>query len=265
MQIALIAAIALIIGALGAGTYVSFMQKKNVDAPVSATETEVVGDSVVVKEENNAGNTPSGGPAPVASTQIKAETRVAVVVNDVKLTDAQISALEKKYSTTIAGGNYWYDVKTGAWGKIGGPTEGWLEANESIGGNMKANASGDAKTGFFINGRELHPTDVKNIQALFAAYGVAAVPGSYWVDASGNFGLMGQTVTLGNLVQMMQGLQVQGKSSFYYKTNGKDYTGFGGGGGFSYFNAKNDYNGSSSVFVDETGVNIDYTPKSSEY
>lgn len=267
MQIALIAAIALIIGALGAGTYVSYTHKKVAEQSPSTTMQAEVSAEGVVESDAVAGNpTPQAGtaPAPVAP-QAQAQARVAVVVNDVKLTDAQIQALEKKYSTTIAGGNYWYDVKTGAWGKIGGPTEGWLEANENIGGNMKANASGNAKTGIFINGRELHPTDVKNLNALLGVYGATSAPGSYWVDASGNFGLVGQSVVMGNLVQMMQGAQASGKSSSYYKTNGTDYTGFGGGGGFSYFSSKNDYNGSSSVFVDETGVNIDYTPKSSDY
>jgi hypothetical protein len=263
MHVAIIAAIFLVIGALGAGTYVSYSNKKAEEQKTVVT-TEVSGEIAMDTATNTPPVEPSGTRVPTPQP-VAAQAKVAVVVNDVKLTDVQIAALEKKYSTTIAGGNYWYDVKTGAWGKIGGPTEGWLEANESIGGNMKANASGNSNTGIFINGRELHATDVKNINALFAAYGTAAIPGSYWVDASGNFGLTGQTVALGNLIQMMQGLKTSGGSSSYYKTNGSEYTGFGGGGGSSYYSSKTQYGpnaGTNSVYVDPDGsVEIYTAPK----
>ncbi len=268
MKIALIAVVFLVLGAAGAGTYVSVMNKKAAESRLESANEKTAdqGESgAVVEEEVAVSGTVAVSPS--QKTGAAAAAKVAVVVNGVKLTDVQIAALEKKYSTPIAGGNYWYDNKSGAWGKVGGPTEGYLEPGETIGGSLQSNASGSGATGVFVNGRELHPTDVKNLNTLFAAFGTATAPGRYWVDGQGNFGLEGQSASLGNLLLMVQAVSKKsGGNSFYYKSNGSDYTTFGGGGGFSYFGSKNDYNGSSSVFVDENGsVNIDYQPKSSDY
>jgi hypothetical protein len=50
-------------------------------------------------------------------------------------------------------------------------------------------------TGVFINGRELHPLDVQGLQQLIGQ----VLPGRWWVDAQGNYGLEGGP-PLGNLM-----------------------------------------------------------------
>jgi hypothetical protein len=96
---------------------------------------------------------------------------------------------------TFAGGKlpdgaYWYDGMSGVAGKWGGPAAILLLPGLPLGGVLPANASGGGSgqvTGIFVNGRELHPDDVR---ALLAIYG-QAWPGRWWVNAQGDFGLEG--------------------------------------------------------------------------
>lgn len=85
-------------------------------------------------------------------------------------------------------GAYWYDPRTGASGRWGGPTLAFLPAGLTLGGPVPADASGGGQgtlTGVFINGRELHPVDVAGLQQLIGQ----VWPGRWWVDAQGNYGL----------------------------------------------------------------------------
>ena len=95
-------------------------------------------------------------------------------------------------------GAYWYDPRTGASGRWGGPTLAFLPPGLSLGGPLPADASGGGQgtlTGVFVNGRELHPLDVLGLQQLIGQ----VWPGRWWVDAQGNYGLEGGPA-LGNLV-----------------------------------------------------------------
>src|SRR5689334_19815558 len=78
-------------------------------------------------------------------------------------------------------GKYWYDNRSGLLGAWGGPAVASLPPGMGLGGPLPANASGGG-TGMFVNGRELHRIDVANL-------GGPAVPGRFWLDANGNFGL----------------------------------------------------------------------------
>lgn len=271
MQIILVALAFLLIGGVGAGAYVNYSHKKdtaeaNLSMKVAAdTQQAMTTPEPAMQAKVDVG---TSGINAAVGTQVQARS---VVVNGVALSMEKITELEAKYKTKIVDGNYWYDGKSGAWGKAGGPVEGYLEANLGIGGALSASASGKSGTGVFINGRELHATDVANLNTLFKAYGATTIPGRYWADASGNFGIEGQTTALGNLMTMVQGLQKSGGggNSFYYKSNGSDYTNFGGGGGTSYYGSKTTYGpnaGTNSVYVDESGsVEIYTSPKSSDY
>ena len=81
--------------------------------------------------------------------------------------------------------DFWYDNRTGAAGLWQGPTLGVLPAGLELGGTMPANCSG-GRTGVFINGREIHPTDVMTLSSFMLVF-----PGRYWADANGNFGFEG--------------------------------------------------------------------------
>ena len=141
---------------------------------------------------------------------------------------ATIDMLEQQWGGRLPNGHYWYDNATGAAGHWGGPMLGLMPAGLGLGGPLPPNASGGGQgmlTGVFINGRELHPSDVVQLQQL-----VGEVPqGRWWVDAEGNFGMEGGAM-MGNLYTVSQ-------------QRG------GGGGGRNVFNS--DRNG--SVFVGRRG------------
>jgi hypothetical protein len=184
---------------------------------------------------------------------------LAVRVNGTALTDEQVKALALRYRTAIASGEYWYDARTGLWGTAGGPALGLLMPGEPIGGALQANVSGGG-TAVFINGRELHPVDVRNLDTLFAAFGTRTLPGRYWSDASGNFGHEGNTLPLGNFREMVARAGGNAGQSGSYRNNPwsytTDYTAFGSDGSTSYFESKKTYGadkGTTGVYIDENG------------
>ncbi len=137
-----------------------------------------------------------------------------------------VAQIERLYGVPAQAGDYWYDAKTGAAGKLGGPTLGFLPPGLALGGPLPANASGggDGKlSGVFINGRELHPIDIK---VLVAIYG-QALPGRWWVDGQGNAGPEGGPMQI-NLIQLAQQLNPKAANS-YYRRDGKGGNAFGSG------------------------------------
>jgi hypothetical protein len=102
----------------------------------------------------------------------------------------KLAFLEAYFGQRLPDGKYWYDNRSGAMGMWGGPAMVILPPNLGFGGPMPANASGGG-TRMFVNGRELHPIDV-------ARLGGPAVPGRFWLDANGNYGIEGGPM-LGNL------------------------------------------------------------------
>jgi hypothetical protein len=132
-----------------------------------------------------------------------------VYINGQALTKKQVGDFERQYRTKLIDGRYWYDVKCGAWGLEGGPTNGFILPSLPLPGPMPENISGGG-TGIFINGREVHPVDR---QALIAMFGTA-IPGRYWLDGYGNLGIEGGGVLV-NLVVAAQQLQQQTTHSAY--------------------------------------------------
>ena len=122
-----------------------------------------------------------------------AGSRGGVFVNGVRLREEQRRAIEQRYRVTLTDGRYWYDPVCGAWGLEGQPQAGVGAAGLALGGPLAANAS-NGNTGVFINGRELHAVDVQRLGALVGT----VVPGRWWVDAQGNFGVEGWPM-MGNL------------------------------------------------------------------
>ena len=144
---------------------------------------------------------PLGSPPP--GTGAKAEKAVrAVKFNGRSLTAPQLRTLEQLERSLgkLEDGAYWYDARTGAAGRWGGPTLTFLPAGLDLGGPLPAEASGGGSgqlTAVFINGRELHPVDVAMMQQLVGQ----VWPGRWWVDGQGNFGLEGGP-PMGNLVAL---------------------------------------------------------------
>jgi hypothetical protein len=150
---------------------------------------------------------------------------------------ATVARLEQQWRQRVPSGDYWYDDRTGAVGRWGGPTLGMIPAGLGLGGPLPPNASGGGNgmvTGVFINGRELHPYDVQVLQSLIGT----VYRGRWVVDAQGNFGLEGGPL-LGNLYALARQAQQRGNGNggFYYKNmNGSV---FGDSSGCVQSNTKN--------------------------
>jgi hypothetical protein len=141
--------------------------------------------------------------APAVSTVAPSERDV--VVNDRRLTDAELATIEQSYRVHIEDAAYWYDALTGAWGIEGGPTRGFIYSGLKIGGPLKADASGGG-TNVFVNGRELHALDVNGLQRC-----TQVNPGRYWVGADGAGGYEGGP-PLFNLISLCGGSANGGRS-----------------------------------------------------
>jgi hypothetical protein len=156
----------------------------------------------------------AGAPASAASGSgqgASAASGRAVRFNGRPLAGAQVRTLERieRSIGRIPDGDYWYDPRTGASGKWGGPALAFLPAGLDLGGALPANASGGGKgtlTGVFVNGRELHPVDVAGLQELVGG----AIPGRWWIDANGDYGVEGGPV-LGNLVALARARRSSGQ------------------------------------------------------
>jgi hypothetical protein len=115
----------------------------------------------------------------------RAQERREIVVNGERLRPETIQALEQQYRVPLQSGRYWYDRVSGLWGYEGGPAIGQVQPGLSLGGTLRANASGGG-THVFVNGRALHPADIAYLQRC-----MPIVPGRYWMNAAGIGGIEG--------------------------------------------------------------------------
>ncbi|KAL5312828.1 hypothetical protein ACEPPN_019254 [Leptodophora sp. 'Broadleaf-Isolate-01'] len=159
-----------------------------------------------------------------------------ISVNRVPLESNGLLLLQRT-GMVVLPGRYWYDARSGAWGVDGGPCLGVITPQLPLGGPLLPDASGISSTGVFINGRQIHALDAIGLQLM----GVTPLPGRWWVEADGRYGLEGTHFAIGNL--RMQGLAggagSGGASSWSTRGGsfgGTDGQGFGyvGGPGWSY-------------------------------
>lgn len=140
---------------------------------------------------------------------------------------AILEQLEAQWGAKLPDGAYWYDNQSGAAGPWGGPAGGVIQAGLGLGGELPADASGGGDgtlTNVFINGRELHPTDVANLQAAIGD----VYEGRWFVYANGDFGQEGGPV-LGNLIAIARqnGASSSGDSYYSSDQNGSVFVGGG--------------------------------------
>jgi hypothetical protein len=135
--------------------------------------------------------------AGVAGATVAGAQQRLVVVNGVRLAPAALRAVELRLGVRIANGAYWYDRVSGAFGRPGGPTAGFIAPGLRVGGRLAANAS-RGHTGVFVNGRELPALDRA---ALSRIVGGAIPSGRYWLDSRGNYGAEGRPAS-GNLIRV---------------------------------------------------------------
>lgn len=139
----------------------------------------------LLAQTKNVQATPVQGVYP-ASTQAKLPSGHSVTINDITLTEAEVSQLSRMIGLQIQPGIYWYDPYCGAWGRKGGPCLGITYPGLPVRGQLKSDASGRTGTGVFVNGRELHPYDVEQLSYCTSVYA-----GHYWLDAQMNCGYAG--------------------------------------------------------------------------
>lgn len=151
-----------------------------------------------------------------------------VSINRKRLDDQTLRILEVGMGIQIPDGTYWYDSRCGAVGRWGGPALAFFPANLNIGGPLTFDASGGASN-VVINGRALHIYDIAGLCAIVGP----VMPGRYWLDAQGNFGVEGGP-PMGNLLAIgrMRAAAAQGASQAH---GGSDawtrYTDYGGSNG----------------------------------
>ena len=128
---------------------------------------------------------PQSQPLPQGVGSQSASSR-SIIVNDQRVTDQQVQALEQAYRTRIPDGNYWYHKVSGAWGLRGGPTSGYMVPSMNLGGPLRADAS-NGDTGVFVNGRQLQLVEVLILMKIYGQVN----RGRIWLDGQGNWGAEG--------------------------------------------------------------------------
>lgn len=137
---------------------------------------------------------------------LAAAAQPTVLINGKSLSPVetqQIAQLEKRYGSKVEAGSYWYDAQTGLWGRMGQPMAGVIPPGLAFRAPLPARAS-NGDTGVFVNGRELHRTEVQAVGRC-----TTVQRGRYWMDAQGNGGREGQPASF-NLVALCR----QNRASF---------------------------------------------------
>jgi len=125
--------------------------------------------------------------------------RTGVVINGRELSPQQMVLLTSTYRYAPPRGRYWYDTASGAWGVEGRETYGFILPGHDL-GPLAADASA-GNTGVFINGREINTVEALGLQRTFGA----VYPGHWWLDGrTGNFGLKGNPMPMGNVIEMLR-------------------------------------------------------------
>lgn len=116
-----------------------------------------------------------------------------IFINDRMLREQEVQALIAQYGGAPEPGSYWYDTYTGLYGYVGGPATGVIAPGHAF-GPIARNAS-HGYSGVVVNGRELTSGEVSTLAQVLGT----VIPGFYWLDASGNYGIEGNSMALGNL------------------------------------------------------------------
>ena len=165
--------------------------KATLQGPLVIMEIGALGDADRITFSRAGAAQGTAKPATAASPQSAPREPAAggrrnVVINDQRLSDADLAQVEQAYRVRIEDANYWYDRVLGAWGVKDGPTLGFITPGLNLGGALQPDASGGG-TQIFVNGRELHPYDVMALQQITGPIS----PGRYFITGAGIAGYEG--------------------------------------------------------------------------
>ena len=119
----------------------------------------------------------------------------AVLINDHRLAGFEIKEIQQLYGVAPIPGRYWYDKRSGAYGRVGGPVLGVMYPGHQF-GELSSNAS-HGNSGVFINNRQLQTAEANQLALIFGYS--HPVPGSYWMNANGDIGVEGYPYAIGNV------------------------------------------------------------------
>jgi hypothetical protein len=168
-----------------------------------------------------------------AIAQEQTVTASEVRINGSVITPELLQEFEALYGVQPVPGDYWYDAHSGLYGIMGQPAAGMMLPGHML-GQMPENASG-GNSGVFVNGRQLTMVEVNYIAAFLQT---PAIPGRYWFDAYGNWGIEGLPVPLAN---------------FYVVARSGAYSGGGDNFWSSHFGAGNYDSDNSRGYVSVPG------------
>ena len=129
------------------------------------------------------------GALPPAATA----NETALIINGRVFDAASRARLEAAAGTPLISGRWWYDPRSGLWGREGQGAAGFARPGLDVGAPMPPKISG-GRQGVFFNGRELTDAEVNWLRTLGTV-----IPGRYWLDAYGNVGFEGKNWAFANL------------------------------------------------------------------
>jgi len=136
-----------------------------------------------------------------AQPNAPANPGTGVFINQREITPRQLEIIKRLYGAAPPG-HYWYDARSGLYGKVGFEAAGYIHPGLDF-GPLEPNAS-NGNTGLFINGRELNMIEAMFFQRICGGI----FQGRWWLDGeTGNVGMEGMPIPMTNLTTALQQAQ----------------------------------------------------------
>ena len=139
-----------------------------------------------------------------------------IIINNYQLNSKDRLDLRKTYGVDLQSGLYWYDSRSGLFGRTGESFLGVLNPGHDFGKLARNASNGDS--GVFINNRELPQFEAMQLARLFCYH--RTMPGRYWLDPSGDMGDEGYPFVTGNIylaISIAQKYQTSSINNFWTK------------------------------------------------
>ena len=194
MSLKIILSIVALLAVGGTVTTVVVRQRARVARPVVQSEPVAVATKVLAQAEVVKQPETTAEQKPDSKLETKVMANIKITVNGIALSAVQIAGLTQLYGQAVAAGNYWYDARSGLYGRVGEGSIGVMGAGMSFG--TLARSASHGNTGVFVNGRELAQPEWTVLSQLV---GTPVQAGAYWLDASGQAGVEGNPIPIVNL------------------------------------------------------------------
>lgn len=153
-------------------------------------------------------------------------SNVGVYINDRRISQGILRRYARQ-GVHIPVGRYWYDRRSGLWGREGGAALGLISSGLGLGGRMRADIS-NGTSGVLINGRRLTWGEVQFLQRLLQT---PIRPGRYWLDHRGYAGYEGGPAITNLRTALVR--QRRSQVTRYYRDYGNGSTSYLSNGSFT--------------------------------